>query len=290
MNDVRLRDGAITGRHGPIPIRDYLPAREEPDAVALLWLHGGGFASGGLDQRESHIVALRIAEFGRWVRAVDYPLVPQPPFLPSAPLRPSGNRYPAPLDAVVSAVDDLRTGQPRLALGGASAGACLAASAALRLRDSGKAPPDGLVLCYGTFHATLPPLPESVRSRVRGLRGLTQFSPRIVRRMNLNYVGSAELLTTPGVFPGGGTLAKLPPTLLLDADHDTLRASGETFAGELAAAGVDTEHVIVPHTGHGFLNRPRTRAFRRSIGTIVDWLDRLGTTPPNRMTPLPTPW
>ncbi|WP_040790300.1 alpha/beta hydrolase [Nocardia paucivorans] len=274
MNDVRVRDGAITGRHGPIPIRDYLPAREKPGAVALLWLHGGGFVSGGLDQRESHIVALRVAESGRRVRTVDYPLVPKAPALPRAILRPSENRYPVPLDAVVSAVDDLRAERPRLALGGASAGACLAASAALRLRDDGKDPSNGLVLCYGAFHAALPPLPDSVRSRVRGPRGLTQFSPRVIHRMNLNYVGSTEALTAPGVFPGGSDLAKLPATLLLDADHDTLRASGETFATELIAAGVATEHIVVPHTGHGFLNRPRTRAFRRAIGTIVEWLDR----------------
>lgn len=186
MNDVRIRDSAITGRRGRIPIRDYLPARSDPNAVALLWLHGGGFVSGGLDQRESHIVALRIAESGRRVRAVDYPLVPRAPFPPSAPLRRSENRYPVPVDAVVSAGDDLRSEQPRLVFGGASAGACLAVSAALRLRDDGKDLPDGLVLCYGTFHAALPSLPESVRARVRGLRGLTQFSPRVIHRMNLN--------------------------------------------------------------------------------------------------------
>ena len=40
----------------------------------LLWVHGGAFVSGGLDQRESHEVALALSALGTPVTTVDYRL------------------------------------------------------------------------------------------------------------------------------------------------------------------------------------------------------------------------
>jgi acetyl esterase/lipase len=88
--------------------------------------------------------------------------------------------------------------------------------------------------------------------------------------MNRNYAGSPEALRE--AFPGGGELAGLPPTLVLDADRDSLAASGEAFAAELAAAGVEVEHRIVPGTRHGFLNRPERPPFRLGIDAVTGWL------------------
>ncbi|HLT66261.1 MAG TPA: alpha/beta hydrolase fold domain-containing protein [Microbacterium sp.] len=50
--------------------------------------------------------------------------------------------------------------------------------------------------------------------------------------------------------------AAAAPDLVLDADRDSLRVSGEAFARELAAAGVVMRYVVVPDTSHGFLDRP----------------------------------
>lgn len=290
MTAVRTRDRVLPGRQGRVPVRDYLPDRPRAGAAALIWLHGGGFFSGHLDQAESHRVALRLAATGRTVRAVDYRLAPKVlwgrRFVPAH----SPNRYPAALDDVVDAATALGAEHDRVVLGGASAGACLAVTAAQRLMPSlpqpgsdaaaasGAAPEfrvESLLLCYGVYHAELPPLPESVRLRVRGLAGYRQFTPAAVARMNLNYVGRAELLHS-GAFPGGGDLTGLPPTLLLDADHDTLRASGEAFGRELGAAGVDTEYAVVPHAWHGYLNRHKLGGFRYALTTMTRWLDRRG--------------
>lgn len=274
MSDLEIRDTTVEGPRGPVPIREYLPATPDPGALPLLWVHGGAFVSGGLDQPESHAVAVRIAGSGRRVRTVDYALAPRFRVWGPPKLRPSGNRYPAPLDDVLAAATDLMTDAPGIVLGGASAGACLAASAALRLRDREADPPAGLVLAYATLHAELPALPDAVRARVGGRHRLYTFSPHVIRRMNLNYTGSTQLLRDPEVFPGGGKLAGLPPVLLLDAAHDTLGASSTAFAGELAEAGVAAEHAVVHGSRHGFLNRPRSRAFRVGTGTVIDWLGR----------------
>ncbi|WP_280396881.1 alpha/beta hydrolase [Nocardia carnea] len=274
MNAAQVHDRTVDGARGPVPIREYLPAVPDPAAQPLLWIHGGAFVSGGLDQPESHMVALRVAATGRRVRTVDYALVPRFRVWGPPQLRPSDNRYPAPLDDVLAAATDLMAEQPRIVVGGASAGACLAASAALRLRDRTAQVPAGLLLAYATLHAELPPLPDSVRARVRGRHRIGTFTPQVIRRMNLNYVGSQQLLEDPEVFPGGGKLAGLPPVLLLDAAHDTLSASSTAFAGELTEAGVEADHRIVARTRHGFLNRPGTRGFRAGMAELLGWLDR----------------
>lgn len=44
-------------------------------------------------------------------------------------------------------------------------------------------------------------------------------------------------MADPFAFPGGHDLSGMPPTLVLDADRDSLRASGERFATELPTVG-----------------------------------------------------
>ncbi len=79
-------------------------------------------------------------------------------------------------------------------------------------------------------------------------------------------------MTNPHAFPGGSDVEGLPPTLVLDADRDSLRASGEAFAAELAAAHIPVEHHVIPGTIHGFLNRPNRPHFRTAIDIIVKYL------------------
>ncbi|MEV6928321.1 alpha/beta hydrolase fold domain-containing protein [Dactylosporangium sp. NPDC051485] len=205
----------------------------------------------------SYAVAGAIAASGRPVVTVGYRLVP----------------YPEPVDDVVdafAAVRERATGG-RVVLGGASAGACLAAAAALRLRDERRPGPERLVLAYGTFHAALPAASRALRGRLAGRWWWRQTWRRDVARMNRAYAGAA--LAEPHALPGGHDLAGLPPALLLDADRDRLRASGERFARELAGAAVPHEHHVVAGTPHGFLNRPAHPGFAAGIARIVAWLD-----------------
>ena len=265
---LRTEDRQVNGRHGPIPVRDYLPDAEQPDAKPFAWIHGGSFVGGGLDQPESDAVAWAIASTGRRVLTVDYRLAPRFSRFRDPDLRKPGHRFPIPLDDVVDAVDEYASSHGRrIFLGGASAGACLAASAAMRLRDDGQSPVAGIVLVYGVYHPELPPLPESVQSRTSGIYRFIQMTPGLARRMNLNYAGSREALLR--AFPGCGTLAGLPPTFLVDADRDSLRASGQLFASQLLAAGVQVRHVVICGSRHAFLNSPGKPLFREGIEVMV---------------------
>lgn len=262
----------IAARGGPLRVRDYDPVDASSSTAGLVWVHGGGFGSGGLDMAESDAVARAVASTGRPVRTVDYRLVPAFPLVGRLRLKPSDNRYPAPVEDVVDAYRDTVERHPgrRVVIGGASAGACLAATAALRLRGSSPEP-SGLLLLYGLFHARLPPLSPDLRRRLRGIARLG-IAPEMIRRMTFNYVGTTELHLDPEVFPGTADTVGLPPTRLLDADHDALRASGEAFADHLRAAGVPVESSVVADARHGFLDHPGNELFERGVEAMNAWI------------------
>jgi xylan 1,4-beta-xylosidase len=156
-----------------VPARRYAPPGESTDRAApLVWLHGGAFAWGDLDMAEADAVAAAVAGTGREVVSVDYRRVPAFSWVRKLPPgRPAGVRFPVPVDDVVDVFAWVRerSVHGRVVLGGASAGACLAASAAVRFRDEGRAGPDRLVLAYGTFHAALPaPSPRACAGGIGG--------------------------------------------------------------------------------------------------------------------------
>jgi acetyl esterase/lipase len=267
----RVRDSTVTGRDGAIPVRDYLPDAEDAGA-AFLWVHGGGFISGGLDQKESDAPARYLAARGHRVRTIDYRLVTGVRLFREPDLRPQPNRFPAALHDVADVASDLAsaTGR-RIALGGASAGANLAAGATMYLRDQSEAGPIALVLIYGAFHSAVPDNPH-VESELRGPLARWWFNPTMVRRIFLGYVGDPALFSPGYAAPGGGDLRAFPPTLSLDAENDRLRASGHAFADELRAVNVEVHEEVVPGAHHGFLNAFTKTPFKNSMHTVDEWL------------------
>ena len=267
---LRIDEHDIDGLGGRIRVRDYHPANRTA-RTAFLWVHGGGFSYGGLDQKESDAPARALARSGTFVRTVDYRLAPKIGLFREPDLSALPGRFPAGLDDVVSAVESLAQleGAP-ITLGGASAGGNLAAAAALRLRDESAVMPRSLVLAYGAFHAVLP-TGSTIESELRGPLARWAFNPAMYRRIALNYVGDPEKLVPSLAFPGGFDLAGLPPTLSVNASNDRLRASGEAFTRELRSTGVEVHETVVEGT-HGFLNSPRSRKFADGMRELTRWL------------------
>jgi acetyl esterase/lipase len=79
-------------------------------------------------------------------------------------------------------------------------------------------------------------------------------------------------MNDPYALPGGADLSGFPRTLMIDADRDSLRASGEAFHAELTEAGANVEYAIVEGSKHGFLDRPTTLAFQQGISRVSQWL------------------
>ena len=272
VKELTALDASVIGPHGPIPVRWYHPAAGSGATApvpTLLWAHGGGFFAGGLDQPEAHDVARALAQRGLPVVTVDYSLAPLPglPWAGRRGRRPRA-RFPLPAEdllTVLRSVSSQSTGG--VILGGASAGACLASAAALRALDMGLNP-RGTVLAYGFFHSAHP--------RSRGIKRVLDHrrvthSRWLLNTMNRNYAGSRAALTDCFAFPGGHDLHGLPPSLMINADRDAMRASGDQFAAELLAAGVAVDHHVLPGTRHAFLNRPHLDAFTTAIDLMATW-------------------
>lgn len=275
---VTVSDTTIEGPHGPLPLRIYTP--DHAHGPAVVWVHGGAYAFGDVSMPESDWVSRQLAERGVAVVAVDYRLSPKID-LTDASVAPSGDgvHFPVASEEVVDAfrwmtahTQQLGADPEQLFLGGGSAGANLALSAMLRLRDAGEKQPRSGLLVYPSVHAVVPPLTRELEAGLGDLPPILRFSPEMMRVVHLNYVGDEAELANPYAFPGGHDLRGLPPVFILNSDNDPLRASGEALAGELAAAGVDTLVMREVGTRHGHLNSPDEPLALRSIERMAAWL------------------
>jgi acetyl esterase/lipase len=269
--DVRVRSDAAPGPHGPVPVRVYDAAGDGAtagDRPCLVWMHGGAFIAGNLDMPEADWFSRELAQrAGAVIVSVDYRLCND------------GVHYPVPHDDVVAAVrwtrenaSELGIDPEQVSVGGASAGANLAAGAALKLRDADGQPPAGLIFVYGVAHAVVPPVSAEHATLIREVPAMLQFPPEATSFFNVNYLGGPVSEGDGYAFPALADLRGLCPTLVLNAEYDDLRASGQAFAAALAAAGVDVRQVMLASMLHGFLNLPAT------IGPVSAALDLIAAT------------
>jgi acetyl esterase len=285
---TQIQDIALSVADHDFRIRLYVAP--EPSGAAIVWLHGGAFMFGTIEMPEADAVARGLATAGVSVISVDYTLAPldalpdldrgdAPEGMPSADeiraeLAAAGPRARFPVASLqtVAAFDwavahsaDFGWDPARIGLGGASAGGNLAAGAAVRLRDRGATAPHALFLAYPVLHSVLPKASSELEAQLEGLPVAATFPPDVVAALNLNYVGNPDLLDDPAAFPAGHDQRLLPPTLIVTAERDRLRASAEVFAAELALAGVDVAISTEKAALHGFLNEIGNSSALRTI-------------------------
>jgi acetyl esterase/lipase len=240
---VTVEGAAADGPHGPVPLRVFRPAADP--ASALLWMHGGGFVMGTVDDTESVIPGYELASrSGALVVSAGYRLAVD------------GVRYPAPLDDVLAAWDWLAEHEPgaRRFVGGASAGGNLAAGAAVRLRERGGDVPTGMLLAYPFLHFPMPPTGSALMRELEQLPPMLRFEPDYQLGIMHNYLGRITD-PPPEAAPGNHSLAGLPATWIAPAEFDELRASGELFTRQLAESGIPAHLHIAEGMVHGYLGR-----------------------------------
>ena len=262
LQQVSTRD--LTDTPGEFTGRLYLPppTTSRPRA-ALVWVHGGAFVLGSLDQKEAHWPAVELAAAGIAVLSIDYRKC----------LR--GVHYPAPQDDVIAAwtwatqhADELGVNAEQLHLGGGSAGACLAASTTLRLRDTGAALPASLYLAYPVLEGELPPATPEMGP---ALAARNLVSDEWVRSMFQTWSGTTSW-TEPWVSPARAELAGLPPTYVLTCGRDVLRRSSEPYVARLREAGVDVSHELLPEAEHAPYDRLGSPEGERALEGLKAWL------------------
>lgn len=230
-----------------VPVRIHVPF-SKPVAGVFLEIHGGGFYMGsasGSDVRNRRLAdALGIA-----VVSVDYRLAPEHPW-PSAP----DDCETAALWLAEQA--EGRFGTAKLAVGGFSAGATLAASTLVRLRDRGVTAFSGGVLQFGTYD----------------LAAQTPAGRLIADEYFLDaYAGTTPDRTNPDLSPLFAELAGLPPILIVIGSDDILLEDNLAMATRLSAAGVGVDLRIYPSSPHGFTGHATPMA-QAALEHINAWL------------------
>ena len=130
---------------------------------------------------------------------------------------------------------------PRIAVVGDSAGGNMAAVLCLMVRDR-----KGPELC---LQVLLNPAPDLTCHGTLTPQG-DLFDQ--LRWQALQYLSNPEKeIQDPHVSPLlAQDLSRLPPAVVILAEHDPLRESGQQYADQLQAAGVPTEVYCQPNVGH----------------------------------------
>ncbi len=227
----------------------------------MLRFHGGGFVSGSVATERRPAAQLAVAS-GCETFSIEYRLAPQHP-------------YPAALDDSIAAYRALleRGADPAGTIFfGASAGAGLALSALLKIRELQLPPPAGAVLLWPYADFTFSG--ETIRTNgdidMLPVRELAQvWGPA--------YVADADP-ADPLVSPALADLTGLPPLLIIAGGAESLLSCAETLAANARAASVETQFTVYPRKVHGWMmlpNLPETRQAENEINAwVVDRLDR----------------
>lgn len=242
VRPTRLR---LPTRHGPVRVLLYRPPGRDGRLPVHVHLHGGAFVV--RHPRMDEFVARHLVDrLGVAVALPDYAVAPQV-------------RYPVAHEQVHDVVSRLAEDgaehgldPTRLSLGGFSSGGNLAAAVALLARDTGGPRLRALVLgvpsldVAGTWH-----------DKAAGLRPGTRpmLGPDVLDLVRATYFRDPAMRREPYASPVlAPSLAGLPPTYVVTAEHDLLCAEGECFAARLDAAGVSVNHHRVPGRDHYFLD------------------------------------
>ena len=230
-----VRDIAVAGADGPLDARLYVPAIAPETGPLLLYLHGGGWVLGCAEDSDP-LCRLIAREAAVRVLAISYRLAPEAPF-------------PAALDDVHSALSWTRreavalgADRSRLAVGGDSAGANLAAVVA---REAAGPPAAQLLLYPVTDLSREHPSYATADGPVLTAAQMRWFRGHYLVRESDGLDPRASPLLAEG-------LNRLPPTYVAVAGHDPLRDEGLAYAARLRKAGVPVTLAFHSRQAHGF--------------------------------------
>ncbi len=248
-------DLTIPGPAGAIPARLFdVRATREP-GPAVVFFHGGGFVIGDLDTHASFCAEMS-RQLGLPVISVGYRLAPE-------------HRWPAaPEDCeaaarwVASGPAELGRKVTALVLAGDSAGGTLAITTAMALRDEPAAAP---VIVQAPIYPAADMAAEHP--------SFTDFAEGyLLTRATMDWFAdayAADLGHMRGN-PMAGSLAGLPPAVVITASLDPIRDQGRAYAAALVKAGVPVVYREAIGNVHGFVTL--RRAVLSSVGDVAGYL------------------
>lgn len=262
MPPARMDGVTIEPVDGNPPLRVYRPAEQQTDA-GLLWIHGGGYLVGSARANDSSCGNV-CRSLGMIVVSVDYRLAPEHPF-------------PIPADDCLAAwqwlqqcAGTLGLDPSRLAVGGASAGAGLAAGLVQRIHDAGGPQPIAQWL--------LAPMLDDRTAARRELDAVNHFvwNNRMNRMAWRSYLGlepGAEVIPAYAAPARRDNLAGLPPAFIGAGDIDLFYDEARHYADRLRQHGIAVTFETVPGAPHGFEELARDSDTAQAyLARALDWL------------------
>ena len=238
--DVDCRDLPVAGGAGPIMARLYAPKSAPTPGPGLVYFHGGGFVLGDLDTLGAF--CRRLASLSRVrVLSVDYRLAPEA-------------RFPAAHEDALAATlwalahsGEIGMDPGRIAVGGDSAGANLAASVAIALKDVTGPKPVWQMLLYPVvqFTGDSPSLEALGEGFFLTKQGIDWFNRCRFGDSGLQDDPRVAIIHAPDV-------SGVAPAFLRTAGYDPLKDQGRAFGDKLRAAGVPVDFHEYPRFIHGF--------------------------------------
>ncbi len=232
-------DRMIRGAAGQIPVRIYSPKSGSGPFPVVVYYHGGGWVIANKDVYDGGARALaKLAN--AVVVSPDYRQGPE-------------NKFPAAHDDAFATYEwalknaaSIRGDAKRIAVAGESAGGGLAVATAIMARDKKVQLPLAIVSVYpiaGTDTTTSSYL-ENANAKPLNRAMMSWF-------FNM-YLKGPQDRANPRVNLVDADLKGLPPTTIINAQIDPLRADGEILAQKLKAAGVKVTQKTYPAVTHEF--------------------------------------
>lgn len=268
IEGVSVTNTTVPGPEGApeVPVRIYRPQNQNGVLPGLLWIHGGGFVLGDLDQDDATLRS-HCLEVDCVIVSVDYRLAPEHPF-------------PAPLEDCYAALKwfagnarELGADKDRIAIAGASAGGGLTAGLALLTRDRGEIkllfqmPIYPMIDDRNTLPASETRPDFLVWTREDNLIGWQSYLG--------DKFGTSDI--SPYAAPARATdLKGLPPAYIPVGTLDTFRDESIAYAHRLMQADVSTEFHVYPNVFHGFDSFiPNAAISKRFVSDYLDALKRM---------------
>ncbi len=257
--DLSVADVIVPGWKGnpAARLRFYRPVGLASTMPAFLWMHGGGFIMGNVEQDDRRSMALA-RELGITVAAVSYRLAPEHP-APAA----LNDAY-ACLRYLHDRAAECDIDPQRIAIGGTSAGGGLTAALAQLAHDVGEITPIFQLMAYPMLddRSALRTDRDHSHARLYTPKGHLQ-----TWRWYLGHEPGQQGIVDYAAPGRRSDLSGLPPAWIGVTTHDVLYDEGVAYANRLNDCGVPCELHIVEGGFHGFdVLFPRaavTRTFRQ---------------------------
>jgi acetyl esterase len=235
-------DRAVPGPQAEIPVRVYTPRASDSALPVLVWLHGGGHVVGSLDSYDAVCRKLALSA-DCIVLSVGYRLAPEHKF-------PAGviDSFAA-LQWAAAHASEFGGDASRVAIGGDSAGANLAAVCAILARDAG-AP----ALCFQLLVYPRTAADEESASHYAFAEGFN-LTRKTILWFHDHYRASPQDRNDFRYAPlVCRDLSRLPPSLIIIGEFDPLRDDGIAYARRLEAAANEVTLSDYPGMIHPFFS------------------------------------